>query len=81
MANIFHYKTLKMYPNWDIWYAGKSSGNPVNDVDVSITAYVYMCLALKTSTYVKEQMHHRYGMYVCIRRNSFREIDSKYVGF
>jgi hypothetical protein len=29
--NIFQYKALKNYPNWDFWFENKPSGNPVKE--------------------------------------------------
>jgi hypothetical protein len=26
--NIFHSKSLQIYPNWNFWYENKPSGNP-----------------------------------------------------
>jgi hypothetical protein len=29
--NIFQYKGLKIFPNWDFWFEDKPSGSPVRD--------------------------------------------------
>jgi hypothetical protein len=29
--DIFHYKDLQKYPNWDFWFENKPSGNPAQD--------------------------------------------------
>jgi hypothetical protein len=51
-TNIFHYKILQIYPNWDFWFENIPSGNPDTQVKCKIIWLIWVRSKLQEGTHL-----------------------------